>query len=116
MCVVTGCVDCLRSRSRPSTLEVEGTAILFVCYDWDMITKDDLIGECVFLLSRTKTVDTEKEVDELKQVMLPLSLPDEPEDRNSAYYILQSRTWDKAAMEFIKMRKKLFKKADSERK
>ena len=97
-------------------LEVEGAAILFICYDWDMITKDDLIGEAVVLLSQVKTVDNEKDVDHLKQIMLPLSLPSVPKDRHSAYHVLQSRTWDKAAMEFIKMRKKTFKKADSERK
>ena len=104
------------SRSRPSVLEIEGTAISFVCYDWDMITKDDIIGEAVMLLSTVRSADTEKEIDGFQQRVLPLLLPFEPEYPHSAYHILKSRTWDKMAMEFVKIRKKLFKKAASERK
>ena len=95
---------------------MEGASILFTCYDWDRFTKDDLIGEAVCLLSEANTVDSEAEVDRLKQIMLPLSLPSEPKDRQSPYNILQSRTWDRVATDFIKMRKKMFKMADHERK
>jgi hypothetical protein len=95
---------------------VEGASILFTCYDWDRFTKDDLIGEAVCLLSEASSVDTEADIDHLKQIMLPLSLPSEPEDRHTPYNVLQSRSWDKVATEFIKMRKKTFKMADLERK
>lgn len=94
---------------------MEGASIIFTCYDWDRFTKNDMMGEAVCLLSAVETVDSDTDVDHLEQIMLPLSLPSEPEDPHSAYYVLQSRTWDKAAVEFIKMRKKTFKLADAER-
>lgn len=90
-------------------------AILFSCYDADKFTGDDIIGEAVHLLPGTKTVQYESEVGSFDHITLPLSLPSEPTDRQSAYFQLMKRTSDSNALEFIKGRKKAFKMADSER-
>ena len=102
------------SQCEPSTLDAEGAAILFTCYDWDRFTKDDLIGEAVCLLSDAERVDSASDVNHARQIMLPLSLPSVPKDRQSVYHILNSRKWDKNAVKFIEMRQKIFKLASVE--
>lgn len=101
------------SECAPSTLTVKGASILFTCFNstfyWYLFPKDELVGQAICLLSAVKTVENEADVDRLDQMMLLLSVPTEPVDRQSAYHVLNSRTSDEAAVQFIKMRQQIFK-------
>lgn len=81
--------------------------LVFHVFDWDRITKDDLAGEAIFSLSSVPFVTSEAEVDGLKQTMMPLWLP--PQPNGEIFRVIEGRTWDKEAVEFVKVRKKLGK-------
>eukprot|EP00118_Oscarella_pearsei_P016781 m.162435 g.162435 ORF g.162435 m.162435 type:complete len:1179 (+) comp38842_c1_seq6:139-3675(+) len=83
--------------------------LVFHVFDWDRITKDDLAGEAILpLFSSVPHVSSEADLDRLEQTTMPLWLPPEVPS-GEIFRIIESRTGDKEAMEFAKLRKKLGK-------
>ncbi|XP_022254946.1 BAI1-associated protein 3-like, partial [Limulus polyphemus] len=78
--------------------KLDGAALCFTVMDHDVVTKNDFEGEVYLPLRNVPGVRDEQEK-EPKLMELPLI---QPKEKNEILNVLEARTWDKTAHDFVK--------------
>ncbi|XP_075558268.1 BAI1-associated protein 3-like isoform X2 [Dermacentor variabilis] len=82
----------------------QAVAILsFTVMDHDMMTRNDFEGEAFYALAAVAGVEETLPIAPSQPVDLPLL---QPKEKNEIMGALESRTWDKDALEFVRQQKK----------
>ncbi|KAH7944428.1 protein unc-13 homolog D [Rhipicephalus sanguineus] len=71
--------------------------------DHDMMTRNDFEGEAFYALAAVAGVEDSVPIAPSQPVDLPLL---QPKEKNEIMCALESRTWDKDALEFVRQQKK----------
>ena len=93
-----------------------GTCVRLICYDWDRITKNDVIGESFVAAQGVPLIDSPSEFkDNSQSITVPILRPGQSVGK--AYQILsQRRSYDAQAAALVDEREAFFKEMKSDSK